>query len=91
MPVVRPNCTTQHSIGETAVVEVGVRLTVVSSEAEADIICSLLRVNGINCEERATNVALPGAGGSGGWREILVREDQLEAARELLAATPQAE
>jgi hypothetical protein len=71
--------------------EVGVRLTVVSSEAEADIICSLLRVNGISCEERATDIALPGAGGSGGWREILVREDQLEAARELLATASPAE
>jgi hypothetical protein len=71
--------------------DLAIRLTVVSSEAEADIICSLLRVNGISCEERATNVALPGAGGSGGWREILVREDQLEAARELLAAASPAE
>jgi len=27
-------------------------------------------------------------GGSGGWREILVSEDQLDAARELLPSTP---
>ena len=68
-------------------VEIGVRLTVVGSQAEADIICSLLRVNGIECGERAADVAIPGAGGFGGWRETLVSEDQLEAARELLAAS----
>jgi hypothetical protein len=71
--------------------EIGVRLTVVSGQAEADIICSLLRVNGISCEVRGTDIALPGAGGSGGWREILVHEDQLEAARELLATVSPAE
>jgi hypothetical protein len=71
--------------------EIGVRLTVVGSQAEADLICSLLRVNGIRCGERATDVALPGAGGSGGWREILVGEDQLDAARELLEAAPPTE
>jgi len=66
--------------------EIGVRLTIVGSQAEADIICSLLRANGITCGERAANAAIPGAGGFGGWREILVVEDQLQAARELLAA-----
>lgn len=70
--------------------EIGVRLTVVGSQGEADIICSLLRVNGIRCGERAASVSVEGGGGFGGWREILVSEDQLEAARELLA-TPAAE
>jgi len=58
--------------------ELGVRLTVVGSQAEADIICSLLRANGITCDERAAGAAIPGLGGFGGWREILVVEDQLD-------------
>jgi hypothetical protein len=67
--------------------EIGVRLTVVGSQGEADIICSLLRVNGIECGERAADASFEG-GGFGGWREILVSKGQLEAARELLAAAP---
>jgi hypothetical protein len=71
--------------------EIGVRLTVVGSQPEADLICSLLRVNGIRCGERAADVATPGALGLGGWREVLVSGDQLDEARELLASTPRAE
>lgn len=67
--------------------EIGVPLTVVGSQTEADIICSLLRANGIRCGERATDVSIQGVGGYGGWREILVSKDQLKAARELLAKT----
>jgi hypothetical protein len=67
--------------------ETGVRLTAVGTQTEADIICSLLRANGIKCGERAADVAVYGVGGFGGWREILVAEADLEAARELLAAT----
>ena len=69
--------------------ETGVHLTAVSSQTEAEIICSLLRANGIKCGERAADVAVSGVGGIGGWREVLVSEDDLEAARELLAATPE--
>jgi hypothetical protein len=69
-------------------VEIGIPLTVVGSQAEADIICGLLRANGVRCSERSAGLAPPGTGGFGGWREILVSKDQLEAARELLAATP---
>ena len=68
--------------------ETPVHLTAVSSQAEPDILCSLLRENGIRCGDRPTDVAIQGMGGSGGWREILVSEDQLEAARELLPAAP---
>ena len=68
--------------------ETPVHLTAVASQTEADIICSLLRENGIKCGDRATDVAIQGMGGSGGWREILVSEDQLDAARELLPSTP---
>jgi len=62
-----------------------VRLTVVGSQPEADMICSLLRVHGIECGERAADAAVYGTGGFGGWREILVSRDDLEVARELLA------
>ena len=79
------------SRSETISVEIGVRLTVVGSQPEADMICSLLRVNGIRCGDRAADVSIQGAGGFGGWREILVGKDDLAAARELLAATPPAE
>jgi Putative prokaryotic signal transducing protein len=68
--------------------ETPVHLTAVGSQTEADILCSLLRENGIKCGDRATDVAIQGMGGSGGWREILVSEDQLDAARELLPSTP---
>ena len=61
--------------------ETPVHLTAVGSQTEADIICSLLRENGIKCGDRPTDVAIQGMGGSGGWREILVSEEQLEAAR----------
>ena len=64
--------------------EVGVRLTVVGSQAEADIICSMLRVNSIRCGGRSADVSVEGGGGFGGWREVLVAKDDLEPARELI-------
>jgi hypothetical protein len=69
-------------------VTAGVRLTVVGDEAEAAIICGLLRTEGIVCEERRTD---RGAGaweatGSGGPREILVTPSDLERARKLLTS-----
>jgi Putative prokaryotic signal transducing protein len=67
-------------------VEVGVHLTVVSNQVEAEIVCSYLRANGIKCADRAADVPIYGAGGFGGNREILVSRDDLEAARTLLAA-----
>ncbi len=71
-------------MGET-VVMTSVRLTVVATQGEADLICSLLRTEGIACGDRAANGlgAEPG-GGFGGWREVLVEEDDLPAARELI-------
>jgi hypothetical protein len=75
-------------MGEGLSVEIGVRLTVVPSEAEAEVICGLLRVNGIPCGHReADSIEQFG----GWWHEILVAEDQLDKARELLesdGATP---
>ena len=64
----------------------GVVLTVVSSEAEAEIVCGLLRSSGIDCMYRDTQAIdspLEDFTAAGG-REILVRDSDLEAARELL-------
>ena len=63
-----------------------VRLTVVASQGEADVICSLLRAHGIECGERTTKISAHDSGsGYGGWREALVRETDLAAACDLLA------
>jgi hypothetical protein len=67
--------------------EIGTRLSVVSSQGEADIICGLLRTNGIRCGERALNPNVYDFG-VGGWRELLVGPSDLEAARDVLAAVP---
>jgi hypothetical protein len=63
-----------------------VRLAVVGSQGEADVACSLLRAHKIKCADRAADVSVERGGGFGGWREILVAADELEAAREILAA-----
>ena len=52
------------------------------SEGEADVICGLLRVNGIPCGHRETDFIAAGA--RAGWHEILVPEERLPEARELL-------
>jgi hypothetical protein len=66
-----------------------VRLTVVSSEVEGEMIRGLLTTEGIESMLRPTDTA---AGAFDGWspggaREILVSEADLEAARELIART----
>jgi putative signal transducing protein len=66
-----------------------VRLTVVRNEGEAEILCRLLRTEGIGCAFRDSDLAAGGADGGrsfGGWREILIDHDDLERARELVAA-----
>jgi hypothetical protein len=61
----------------------------VPTENEAEIICALLRTEGIECDHRSTNLSagfmdgLPG----GGPREIVVAEQALARAQELLAAS----
>jgi hypothetical protein len=65
---------------ELAVVEV------VPNEAEAELLCGLLRSAGIRCTYRLTN---QGAGAfegipGGGAQEVLVRTDELESARTVL-------
>jgi hypothetical protein len=62
-----------------------VRLTVVSTQGEADLICSMLRAQGIKCGDRAPDgLGAEQGGGFGGWREVLVDEDDLETAQALL-------
>ena len=68
--------------------EVGVHLTTVASQGEADVICSMLRAAGIECGDREATGSWTGSMASGFWREILVAESDLEAARELLAGRP---
>lgn len=68
--------------------ELGVRLTVVPSIGEADVICALLQTEGIEAKSRQSFPAEGGSGGCySGWQEILVREDDLERARELITST----
>ena len=62
-----------------------VRLTTVADEGEAEILCGMLRVGGIRCAHRITDLAHDEAGQAfGGWREILVAESDLARAQELL-------
>jgi hypothetical protein len=66
----------------------GVVLTVVSGEPEADIVCGLLRSAGIDCAYRDTEAIESPLEDfiAAGPREILVRESDLHAARELIAS-----
>jgi hypothetical protein len=64
------------------------RLTVVAGEAEAELVRSLLQTEGIESMQRPTDF---GAGALDGWaaggaREILVRAEDLDAARALVEA-----
>jgi Putative prokaryotic signal transducing protein len=63
-----------------------VRLMIVANEVEAETIGGLLRTEGIESVHRFTDVGA-GAGdatGSGGPREVLVEDEDLERARELV-------
>ena len=64
-----------------------VRLTVVSSEFEAEAVRGLLTEAGISSMQRPTDFAvgsLDGWSSAGGVREVLVNAEDLERARELL-------
>jgi Putative prokaryotic signal transducing protein len=63
-------------------------LTVVPAEPEAELVCGLLRSEGIECAFRDTEeIDTPLEDFiAAGAQEILVREADLEAAKELLAA-----
>jgi hypothetical protein len=69
----------------------GVVVTVVGSETEAELACGLLRSAGIECGYRDTEAIDSPLEDftAAGAREILVHESDLEAARELLAASPE--
>jgi Putative prokaryotic signal transducing protein len=64
---------------------------VVSSESEADVVCGLLRSNGIECAYRDTEAIDSTIEDfiASGPREILVRAADLDAARDLLAQSPE--
>jgi hypothetical protein len=61
-------------------------LTVVPGETEAEVICGLLRANGIECGYRDTDAIDSPLEDfmTSGPREILVHEGDLETARALL-------
>jgi hypothetical protein len=64
-------------------VELGVRVAVVPTLGEAEVICGLLETEGIQAMQRAARggeaSVLPA-----GWTEILVPEADLDRARELI-------
>ena len=68
--------------------EDGVVVSVVSGEQEAEVACGLLRANGIDCSYRETEELDSPLEGltAAGFREILVRPADVEAARALLPA-----
>jgi len=61
-------------------------LEVVGSEPEAELICSFLRSAGIPCIQQPTNFAVGAGDGLAvvGPREIVVREENLDEARDVL-------
>jgi hypothetical protein len=67
-----------------------VALTMVRSEAEAEVICGMLRANGITCGYQQTNVGAGAADGftRGGALEIFVAADDAQRARKLLSPAP---
>jgi hypothetical protein len=60
---------------------------VVGTEPEAELLCSLLRSAGIECMHRLTNQGAGAFDGMavGGPHEIIVRAQDLESARKVLA------
>jgi hypothetical protein len=64
-----------------------VRLTIVGSEPEAEMLRGLLATEGIDSIQRPTDFAAGALDGwaAGGAREILVRAMDLDTARELIA------
>jgi hypothetical protein len=63
-----------------------VRLTVVANPVEAEMIRSLLSTEGIESLRKQTDFGAGSMDGfSGGQQEILVEEQDVEAARELIA------
>ena len=66
-----------------------IRVAIVANEPAADMLCALLRTEGIRCMRRVTDVgagALDGVAPTGS-REVLVNAADAARARELLAAS----
>jgi hypothetical protein len=65
-----------------------VRVTIVSSESEAEMLRGLLATEGIESIQRPTDFAAGALDGwaAGGAREILVRSADAETARELIGS-----
>jgi hypothetical protein len=66
-----------------------VKLTVVGDEMEAEMVCGMLRANGIACNYRRTDMGAGGAFGGfsmAGPTEVMVNEEDLDAALKLLPA-----
>jgi sugar/nucleoside kinase (ribokinase family) len=66
-----------------------VTLTVVGDELEAEMLCGMLRANGVECSHRRTDpasaIAVYAVGNSiAGPTEVIVNEEDLERARRLL-------
>ena len=64
-----------------------VTLTIVHDEAEAELLCGMLRANGVACSYRKTDMAAgawTGGFARGGPVEIIVDERDVTAAQELL-------
>ena len=66
-------------------------LTVVGDEMEAEVLCGMLRTNGIECYHRREGIsagisALAGGVTMAGPTAVIVNESDLEAARSLLPA-----
>jgi hypothetical protein len=59
-------------------------LDVVATEQEAEVICGLLRSAGIACLTRQTNVGASDGMTVAGPYEVVVRAEELEAAREVV-------
>ena len=66
-----------------------VRLTVVHDEMQAEMLCGLLRTNGIACSYRKTDMAQGGGigAGGGGPLEIVVDEADVDAAQAFVGET----
>jgi hypothetical protein len=65
-----------------------VPLTIVRNEAEAELLCALLRTEGIDCDHRSTNFGVGSMDGlPGGAREVVVDERSLARAQEIVAAS----
>ena len=63
--------------------ELGVRVAVVPTLGEAEVICGLLETEGIQAMQRAARGG-EASGLPAGWTEILVPEADLDRARELI-------